>query len=467
MFRRVLITAAACMLACPSMLFAADRPLNLPIVSVLPFVLLLLTIAILPLAASRWWHHNSNKAIAVVLLSLPIVIYLAVLNVQTNGDSVRRLLYGLGEYFSFIVLLAALYTISGGILVTGDIEARPFTNLIILALGAVLANLIGTTGASMLLIRPILQINSQRHRTRHLPIFFIFIVSNCGGLLTPLGDPPLFLGFLKGVDFFWTLSLWKEWLFVNLALLFIFYVWDRIAYAFESKRDRERDRREIVPIRVQGLLPNVPLLLGVLACVLLQSPSIRGKLGLPLLHANAETSDEYYKFAFGGVMIVLSLASLLFTKRGLRQAHKFSWAPIAEVAILFLGIFITMTPALAILEIRGKAFGIHQPWQYFWLTGATSSFLDNAPTYVTFATMAAGKGDLSELQSTQPLILQAISCGAVMMGANTYIGNGPNFMVKAIADEAGYKTPSFFGYMLYSMCVLIPVFLLATALFFV
>jgi Na+/H+ antiporter NhaD/arsenite permease-like protein len=440
--------------------------MNVPVWSVLPFALLLLCIAMLPLVAGKWWHHNYNKAIVVALFAIPVAIYLIALNTITNGESVNRLLHELGEYFSFIVLLTALYTISGGILVSGDIRARPFTNLLILAGGAVLSNFIGTTGASMLLIRPFLQINSHRRRVAHLPVFFIFIVSNVGGLLTPLGDPPLFLGFLKGVDFFWTMTLWKEWLTANLLLLLVFYFWDKIAYALEPKRDLVVDRQQASPLTVQGMFPNVLLLVGVLLCVLLQSPSIRAKIGLPLLDANAGKSDEYYKFAFGGVMIGLALLSLLLTKRGLRAAHKFTWGPIAEVAILFLGIFVTMVPALAILELRGGEFGVTKPWEFFWLTGGLSSFLDNAPTYVTFATLAAGQGDLSGLAQAKPLLLRAISCGAIFMGANTYIGNGPNFMVKAIADEAGYKTPSFFGYMLYSGFILIPIFLLITAVFF-
>jgi len=324
-----------------------------------------------------------------------------------------------------------------------------------LAMGAVLANLIGTTGASVLLIRPVLRINSERQHTAHLPIFFIFTVSNLGGLLTPLGDPPLFLGFLNGVPFSWTLTLWPEWLLVNGVVLTLFLIWDTIAHGREPARASARDKSEAEPLRLRGLV-NILFLAGIMGGVLLQGtlPSPRGEV------------------AGGAVMLAMAVLSLLFTPRGLRAANAFTWEPIAEVAILFAGIFVTMVPALEILAGHGGALGISQPWQFFWLTGILSAFLDNAPTYLTFATMAAGSEDFALLVHGQvpgldgPLVLKAISCGAVFMGALTYIGNGPNFMVKAIADAAGYRTPSFFGYLAYSCLILLPVFVLVTILFF-
>jgi len=316
-------------------------------------------------------------------------------------------------------------------------------------LGAILANLIGTTGASVLLIRPVLRINRQRKFTRHLPIFFIFIVSNIGGLLTPLGDPPLFLGLLNGVPFFWTLRLWRHWLVVNGVVLAIFLVWDSLAYARETAQARALDRAQIEPLKLQGLL-NLLFLAGIVGGVLV-GKWIRGEPGALIGSA---------------LMLLMALFSLALTPRELRQANEFNWGPIVEVAVLFAGIFVAMVPALELLKLHGHEVGITEPWQYFWLTGSLSAFLDNAPTYLAFATMAAGEARIGELTTSAPLLLQAISCGAVFMGALTYIGNGPNFMVKAIADQAGYLTPSFFGYMLYSCLVLIPCFLLLTCLFF-
>jgi Na+/H+ antiporter NhaD/arsenite permease-like protein len=339
--------------------------------------------------------------------------------------------------------------------VTGNFRATPAVNTAVLAFGAVLANVVGTTGASMLLIRPLLKANRERRFARHLPVFFIFTVSNTGGCLTPLGDPPLFLGYLNGVPFVWTLSLWREWLLVNAAVLAIFHVWDLRAFRREDPVLGAGDCGAREPLRLRGLR-NLPLLLGILAGVFLQRllPGFRGEA------------------AGAGLMLLMGVLSLVLTPRGLRAANRFTWGPIAEVAILFLGIFITMVPALTILGRHGKDFGITRPWEYFWLTGLLSGLLDNAPTYLTFGTIAAGSEDFRLLVENQvagiagPDVLRAISCGAVFMGALTYIGNGPNFMVKSIAEGAGYRTPSFFGYLLYSCAVLLPVLALATFLFF-
>ncbi len=436
---------------------------QMPIWSVTPFALLLLSIAVMPLIAGHWWHSNRNKAIIVAIFGTIAGGYLLYQDKATHGETVTRLMHAGGEYGSFILLLSALYTISGGIMLTGDLRGRPITNTAFLALGACLANLIGTTGASMILIRPVLRINSERQRFRHIPIFFIFIVSNTGGLLTPLGDPPLFLGFLRGVDFLWTMRLWREWMIVNGSVLVIFFLWDTVAYLREPKRALELDAAEAEPLRLRGLWPNLPLLLGVLLVVLFQSPSLGETLGNQLRKVIAGAPDlVLHKPYAEGSLVLLTVLSLLFTRQTWRDLNRFNWGPIVEVAVLFAGIFVTMVPALMLLEERGKELGVSEPWQYFWLTGGLSSFLDNAPTYLTFATLAAGGGDLSRLAVEKPILLQAISCGAVFMGANTYIGNGPNFMVKAIADEAGFKTPSFFGYMVYSGLILIPIFGLVT-----
>ncbi|MFO0935201.1 MAG: sodium:proton antiporter [Gemmataceae bacterium] len=427
-----------------TLLFAANA-LAVPVWSAVPFIALLLCVALLPIFAEHWWHQNRNKAILSVMFSVPVVILL----VMKKGG-LEPLGHAVQEFVEFIVMLGSLYSISGGIAVSGDLKGRPLTNTGFLAIGAVLANLIGTTGASMLLIRPVLRTNIERHRTSHIPIFFIFIVSNTGGLLTPLGDPPLFLGFLRGVDFFWTLSLWKEWIFANAFLLVIFYVVDSFLYRRETKKDIRSDELRVHPLRIDGWKLNLPLMVGVISCVLIKK--------LPVPFPVPEIG-----------MVILSLISIFATPRSIREANKFTWFPIIEVAVLFAGIFICMVPALELLKANGQKFGITEPWQYFWMTGLLSSGLDNAPTYVTMGTLAeqAAQADgFADLSSKAPLLLAAISCGAVFMGANTYIGNGPNFMVKSIAESSGYRMPSFFGYLVYSGVVLIPVFVVITFVFF-
>jgi Na+/H+ antiporter NhaD/arsenite permease-like protein len=465
-------TAAIIGLAMQTPVWAADgTATELPVWSALPFALLLLTIAIVPLFASHFWDKNRHKALLAAALAAPIVIFLWSLNDQTEGWSLDILEHQLRDYASFIMLLAALFTVSGGVLLRGDVAARPLTNTTLLALGAVLANFIGTTGASMLLIRPMLRINERRVRRSHIPLFFIFIVSNLGGLLTPLGDPPLFLGFLNGVRFSWTLRLWGEWAVANGTVLGVFFLWDAIAKAREPSPANTADPTPSEGIRIVGKI-NFLLLVGIVAAVLFQSPAFTKSLQellapivacpeLRLLH-------PWPEIAMAGI----SVLSLLLTPRGLRKENGFSWHPIAEVAILFAGIFVTMVPALEVLKTHSKDFNLTEPWQYFWLTGGLSSFLDNAPTYMVFATVAADGTNLGRLATNQipgidgPLILAAISCGAVFMGANTYIGNGPNFMVKAIAEKAGYRMPGFLTYVLYSSFILLPTFVVITYVFF-
>lgn len=420
--------------------------------SILPFVILLLTIAILPLVASHFWEPNKNKLLVVAIISAPLALYL----IFQGTEGRHALLHELGEYASFIILLASLYTVAGGIAVLGCLKPTPTTNATFLAIGAVLANIIGTTGASILLIRPVLRINKPRLRVAHIPIFFIFIVSNVAGLLTPLGDPPLFLGFLKGVDFFWTMRLWPQWLFVNLVLLGLFLIWDTQAYKREKHLADLKPIKPPEPIHFLGLI-NLLFLAGILAAVLAQSPVVAG--------------DYALKKPWGEiVMVIMALLSWFLTPQAARHANDFRWHAIVEVAVLFVGIFTTMAPALVLLQSHGselaQSLNVTKPWHYFWLTGVLSSFLDNAPTYVTFATIAAQSSRFHDLSVNRPEILAAISCGAVFMGANTYIGNGPNFMVKAIAEESGYYMPSFFGYILYTLLVLVPVHILVTLIFF-
>ena len=427
-----------------------------------PFVGLLLCIALLPLVAGEWFEKNRNKALVAALFGVPVIVYLAVGFGAEGRESIGHTLH---EYISFILLLAALFTISGGVYVTGDPLATPRNNITFLLVGAGLANFIGTTGAAMLLIRPVLRANAERTHMRHTVIFLIFIVCNLGGLLTPLGDPPLFLGFLRGVDFFWTLRLLPEWAFTVSLTLAVYAVFEVRASRREPKRAVAADRAEYVPIRLMGML-NVVFLGGVVLTTLASGP---------LTDAGEAIHFPYLREILYLTMIALSLK---FGPTRPRELNHFSWAPIQEVAIIFAGIFAAMIPALAILEARGDQLGLTQPWQFFWATGALSSFLDNAPTYLTFTSTAQGLlgvPDTAGLMSTTVVpavghapsaFLAAISCGAVMMGANSYIGNAPNFMVKSIAEESGIAMPHFFGYMGYSAVVLLPIFALTTVLFF-
>jgi Na+/H+ antiporter NhaD/arsenite permease-like protein len=399
-----------------------------------PFVALLLAIAILPLAAPRFWESNLRKLAVAGALGAPVFwLYL--------HRSPSALLHTGIEYASFIALLGSLFVISGGILLTGDLEATPRVNTLFLAAGTLLASFVGTTGASMLLIGPLLTTNRERRHVRHTVVFFIFLVANIGGCLTPLGDPPLFLGYLKGVPFFWTLRLFPAWLLTSGTLLAIYYLWDRRAHAREAGIDIERDRREVQPLRVAGSA-NLLLLAGVLVSVLLfQSP--------------------WREIA----MLALAVISLARTPRALREANHFTFHPIQEVAVLFAGIFVTMLPALDFLRARGAELGLAEPWHFFWATGMLSSFLDNAPTYLVFLAVAQGAGLPPEVVGVSARVLTAISLGAVFMGANTYIGNGPNFMVRSIAEARGLRMPSFAGYMLYSGLILLPTFALVTWVF--
>jgi Na+/H+ antiporter NhaD/arsenite permease-like protein len=408
----------------------------------IPFVVLLLLIAIMPLALPNFWEKNRNKAIIAGIISLPILYFLIV-------HSPQELVLTLRDYISFIILLGSLFIISGGILLTGDLKATPATNTIFLFVGAVLANFIGTTGAGMLLIRPVLRTNSERKLTGHIPVFFIFTVANIGGCLTPLGDPPLFLGYLRGVPFTWTFGLFPVWLFTLGLVLAVFYIWDTLSYRRETPAAIRKDIERVEPLKVSGLI-NLLFLLGVILSVSLQAPTPYREM----------------------TMVLMALLSLKFTRKELRAKNKFTFHPIIEVAVLFIGIFITMVPLLILLQTRGAELGVTRPWQFFWITGGLSSFLDNAPTYLTFfslaesVTRAAGNVDIVTIAGVHVDLLRAISCGAVFMGANTYIGNGPNFMIKSIAEGQKVKVPHFFAYMAYSTLILIPIFIIVTLIFF-
>jgi Na+/H+ antiporter NhaD/arsenite permease-like protein len=437
---------------------------TLPLWTVLPFALLLLSIAVLPLAAEHWWESNRNKGIVSAVLAVPFAAYL----VATFGaEAAHPLRHSMLDYVSFIALLGSLFVISGGIHVRGSLAGTPLANSALLGLGAVLANLIGTTGASMVLIRPLLRANEHRRRRAHIVVFFIFVVANCGGLLTPLGDPPLFLGFLKGVPFVWTLGLWRQWLLVNGLLLAVFNVWDQVVLSREEKEVPEeallQEVLEHQPFAIEGW--HNFLLLGGVVLVILGKGGGWGNGGADWPYGVQEA-----------LMLALAVASYLTTKRPVHRANHFTFGPIIEVAVLFAGIFATMTAPLLILNARGASLGLVQPWHFYWATGTLSSFLDNAPTYLSFAAAAAGQVGVSVIdphylaevlaKAGGRELLTAISCGAVMMGANTYIGNGPNFMVKAIAEHRGVKMPSFFAYTLYSISILLPIFVVVTLVFF-
>jgi Na+/H+ antiporter NhaD/arsenite permease-like protein len=405
------------------------------LVWVLPFVLLLLSLALLPLFAARFWESNLRKLGLCAVVGLPVLGFYA-------AHHPAALLHTALDYVSFIILLASLYTISGGVFLEGDLRATPLVNAAFLAAGALLASFIGTTGASMLLIRPLLQTNSERRHVTHTVVFFIFLVSNVGGCLTPLGDPPLFLGYLAGAPFAWTFRLAPPWLFTVVLLLAVYVVRDRWAYAKETMEDRRLDLLNARPLRLAGK-ENLALLGGiVLAAAYLSAP--------------------------GRELVMLALAALSFrrTPKELRQANQFSFQPILEVAAVFAGIFATMLPALDLLRARGGELGVREPWHFFWAAGALSSFLDNAPTYLTFLALAQSLGLPPEVVGVSHDVLAAISLGTVFMGANSYIGNGPNFMVRSIAEARGVRMPSFGGYMLYSGAVLLPVFVLVTFVFF-
>jgi Na+/H+ antiporter NhaD/arsenite permease-like protein len=401
----------------------------------LPFAGLLLAIAVLPLAAPHFWESNLRKLAVAGALALPVLLLYLRAHPQALAHTAL-------EYASFMVLLGGLFVISGGIVLEGDLEATTRTNALLLGTGALVASFVGTTGASMLLIRPLLQTNRERKHVAHTVVFFIFLVSNIGGCLTPLGDPPLFLGYLNGVPFTWTFRLALPWLFTVALVLAAYVAWDRRALARETQSDLRRDRLEVRPLRMSGK-ENAVLLAGVLAAV-------------AFLHAPWREV----------VIVALALVSYRETDPALHKANRFTFQPILEVAALFAGIFVTMLPALDILKARGSELGVREPWQFFWATGALSSFLDNAPTYLTFLALAKGLGLAPEVVGVPHEILAAISLGAVFMGANTYIGNGPNFMVRAIAEDHGVRMPSFGGYMLYSAAVLVPIFVIVTLVFF-
>lgn len=467
-FWRRLVVALLCV--APSAVLAASADMGqLSLAWSLPFVGILLSIALFPLLAPVAWHHHFGKITTAWALAF-ILPFTALFGAMAMGSIFVHAL--LAEYVPFILLLTALFTVSGGIFIRGNLHGSPGLNTAILAIGAVLASFMGTTGASMLLIRPLLRANDNRKHKAHVVVFFIFIVSNAGGALTPLGDPPLFLGFLKGVDFFWTVKhIFPETLFMVGGLLTVFYVLDWRIYQGREEMlpvDPTPDSRQIGFDGARNFL-----LLAVIVALVLMSgfwkPQIAfdvwgTEVGLPGLLRDVG-------------LIAVILLSLQVTPAKVHADNQFSWAPMAEVAILFAGIFITIVPVIAMLKagVNGpfgavvkvvtNPDGTPNPAMYFWVTGVLSSFLDNAPTYLVFFNTAGG--DPTLLMTTYAPTLAAISAGAVFMGANTYIGNAPNLMVKSIAEDRGVAMPSFFGYMAWSGAVLLPMFAIMTLIWFI
>ncbi|ROL60455.1 sodium:proton antiporter [Bacteroidetes/Chlorobi group bacterium ChocPot_Mid] len=419
---------------------------EIPIYSMLPFVLMLAAIAVLPLFANHFWESNKNKLLVALILGIPTAIWLIVVGMTHELEHTM-----LFDYIPFIILLGALFIISGGIFVDGSLSPNPKTNAIILAIGAILASFMGTTGAAMLLIRPLIQANRNRKYKVHTILFFIAIVANCGGLLTPLGDPPLFMMYLRGAHFEWFLHLFPEWFITNFLLLLIYFIYDTIQYKKEDLNALEI--KEKIPIRIRGNL-NFLWLLGVILAVAFINPNI-----MPFIK-----SGHYSSYLRELVFLLMAYLSIRFTEQKVRASNNFNWEPIVEVAYLFLGIFITMVPCLKYLETHAAALGIDSPVLFYYATGALSSFLDNTPTAVTFHSLALGlplQNATNSVAGIPEIFLKSISVGAVIFGSMTYIGNGPNFMVKAIAESQGITMPSFFGYMIkFSLIILLPIFII-------
>ena len=448
----------------------ADLGTQLPLWSAIPFAGILLSIALFPLLAPQFWHHHYPKISLVwgLLLALPFLwVY--------RGEAMHEILHvALADYLPFLVLLGTLFTIGGGIYVRGSLRGKPVVNTAILAVGTFLASWIGTTGAAMVMIRPLLRANAHRRSKTHTVVFFMFLVANIGGSLTPLGDPPLFLGFLRGVPFFWTLSLGLEMTIVAGLVLAIYFGVDSLLW-----RREEPEVRAWVPATRERLgiegAHNLLFLLGVVVAVIVSGVWHPGEVTVLGVHMGIQNLVR------DAVMVALLLGSWFMTSRATHEKNGYTWGPIKEVAILFAAIFATIIPVLAMLRageagaMAGLIRAVKSPAQFFWATGALSSFLDNAPTYLTFLTTALGRlyPGMPEREAIHRLIaehdhfLMAISTGAVFMGANTYLGNAPNFMVKSIAEESGVEMPSFFGYILrYVVPFLLPVYVVVTWLFF-
>lgn len=440
----------------------------LPIWSCIPFACMLLSIALFPLLLPTIWHHHFGKISAFWALSIAVPFVIAY-----RGEAVYQILHIIiADYIPFIILLWSLYTVSGGILLRGTLVGTPVVNTSMILIGTLLASWMGTTGAAMLMIRPFLRANSNRKNRTFMVVFFIFLVANVGGSLTPLGDPPLFLGFLHGVPFFWTFSIMPHMLVVTAILLVCYFFLD--TYHYRKEKPAHVNSMEKVPLGLDGK-HNFIFLLGIVLSVLMSGMVDWGEISTLGVHRAVQD------WVRDGLLIIMGILSMATTSITVREDNQFTWAPILEVAYLFIGIFITMIPCLLILKAGGKgalAFlinSVQKPAHYFWSSGSLSAFLDNAPTYLTFFNTALGSfyASLPEAEAVprliaeNPVYLKAISAGSVFFGACSYIGNAPNFMVRSIAEEAGTPMPSFFGYILkYTLVFLIPCFVVVTFVFF-
>ncbi len=445
---------------------AAHLPTNMSVIWVIPFVCMLLSIALGPILVPHFWHHNYGKLALGWGLAFVIPCFFVYGSAITIYEVIHILVL---DYIPFIILLFSLFTVAGGIRLKGSLAGTPMVNTIILAIGTAIASLMGTTGAAMLLIRPLLRANAHRKFRVHQVVFFIFLVANIGGSLSPLGDPPLFLGFLKGVSFFWTTTnLLVPMILISVALLVVYFILDTILYAKEGKPEQENVSDE--KLGFDGKV-NFILLAGVVACVLMSGSWKPGGY-IDIYHVHY----EYQNILKDVLLLVIAGISLKLTSKACREANGFNWEPIAEVAKLFIGIFLSMIPALTILKagVNGElasvvslvsnADGSANNMMYFWVTGTLSAFLDNAPTYLVFFNTAGG--DAAYLMNEGKITLMAISAGAVFMGAVTYIGNAPNFMVRAIANDQNVTMPSFFGYMAWSVGFLVPIFAVVSYIYF-
>jgi len=428
----------------------------------IPFLIMLLAIAIGPLIAEKWWEQNKNKLLVSLSLSFPVIIYMLINGLSTH--LVNTVIY---DYVPFMILLGSLFVITGGIHISCDIKATPLNNTLFLGIGYMLASVMGTTGAAMLLIRPIIATNQERDYTKHTILFFIAAIANCGGLLTSLGDPPLFMLYLRGANFSWFFNMFPEWACTGTLLLVIYYFVDRYYYKKESWENLAEDYIEQTPIRITGNI-NFLFLIGVIIAV-----AYINKGNIPQI--SEENAPIWLKFLREIVLVILTGMSLYFTKYEIRKKNNFSWTPIIEVGYLFLGIFITMSPTLIWLAKNATTFGLTGPEQFLYASGFLSSFLDNTPTAVAFYDVARGLvisglpaplSGLTKVAGIPEVLLKAICMGAVFFGSMTYIGNGPNFMVKTIAEDSGIKMPSFFAYIFkFSLVILLPIYIVVQLIF--
>lgn len=428
-------------------------PQSVPWWLLIPFVLMLLTIALAPVMFSHFWEDNKNKLIVALAIGIPTACVLVYMGL---GQSLAHTM--LIDYIPFIMLLGGLFAVTGGIRISGNLQATPAVNTAFLAIGAVLASIMGTTGAAMLLIRPLIETNRRRKHKTHTILFFIATVANCGGLLTPLGDPPLFLLYLRGAHFSWFMHMIPEWALINAILLAVYFIMDTRSYKREDPNDLVTTAGSRPALKITGNI-NFLWLLGIVLSV-----AFINEQYIPSMGGHEITIAKFYReFAIGAIIIL----SLLTTPKGLRKENNFTWHPILEVAYLFIGIFITMTPALLYLTEHAPSLGLTSAKHFYIATGALSGFLDNAPTALAFYSVALGLPPVEPLVAgVNEVLLTAISMGAVLFGAMTYIGNGPNFMVKSIAEENGIKMPSFFRYMArFSLIILLPIYILIAIIF--